>query len=111
MILGVGVLVLAYVAYQKNSESLGARADSRAYQADATVQRARAAKYKKVLETWGEDVERLEREAEVAAGGKVGPAVDSLRARFAQLRSRRVRPDKDGGGQGTGGEGGPLPGA
>lgn len=108
-ILGIAVLVLAYIAYQKNSEAKDARYDSRAHQADATVQRARATKYKKVLETWGEDVERMEREAEVAAGGKAGPAAQRLRDRFAQLRGR-VHKDPGGGETGGGGEGGDLPG-
>lgn len=100
-ILGIGILVLAYIAYQKNAEALESRNDSRSYQADATVQRARATKYKKVLEEWGGNIEELEKQLEVAGGNQVGPAVVRFRDRLAKLR---LRGQGSGGGE-TGGKG------
>lgn len=100
----LGFALVVFLLLDARSEAQSARAESRAHQADATVQRARATKYKKVLETWGEDVEELERKIEVAHGGKVGPALERLTERIRSLHENGDR-----GETGPGGEDGAVP--
>lgn len=95
----VAFAVTVYLLLDARGAARDARDDARAHAADATVQRARATKYKKVLETWGEDVEDLERKVEAAHGGKVGPAIGRLRERINRMRS-----NQGGGKTGPGGE-------
>src|SRR5688572_27727827 len=99
VVLGVGVLVLAYVAFGAQSAKTKAADDARAHEADATVNRVRAERFKKLIESLGEDVEEVERREEAAHGGRVGPAVDRFNARVRGLRGPRTNK----GGQGSGG--------
>jgi hypothetical protein len=104
VILGLTVVGLAWGLFGAKSGESEAKEQSRAYQADAAVNRARAEKFKSLLEKWGGDVEDAERQLEAAHGGQIGPAV----SRFND-RVRRLRENADGGKAGPGGEGGGVP--
>lgn len=105
-VLGVAVLVLVYVAFGAKAAVSRAVENEKAHKGDAAVQRARAERFRKVIDQLGADVEEAERREEAAHGGSAAAAAARL-----NLRVRRLLQDKGGQGGGTGGEGGPLPGA
>lgn len=110
VVFGIGVLVLAYIAVSARADAVQSRNAARSHAADAVVQKARATKYKQVLEKWGENVEDLERKVEAAHEGKVGPAIASFSERVRAIRVLG-RKKSGPGGAGGGGEGGGLPGS